>query len=90
MTKNPIIRMAWDSKLIPAVISGPSAYHFRYVKAFADLAMAAERNALYAERGTLLFNPYTGKPRHPADIKSDPHGILMVEPEAPLRAAGRS
>lgn len=54
---------------------------------FTDVAIAAERNALYAERGTLLFNPYTGKPRHPSDIASDPHGILMVEPGAPLRAA---
>lgn len=30
-------------------------------------------------KGTFLFNPYTGKPRHPLDIKSDPTGILIVE-----------
>lgn len=29
-----------------------------------------------------LFNPYTGKPRHPSDIQSDPQGILIVDPEA--------
>lgn len=28
---------------------------------------------------TLLFDPYTGKPRHPSDIASDPNGLLIVE-----------
>jgi hypothetical protein len=36
---------------------------------------------------TMLFNPYTGKPRHPKDINSDPKGVLIVEPGAPLEAA---
>lgn len=36
---------------------------------------------------TMLFNPYTGKPRHPSDIASDPNGIMIVEPDAPLMAA---
>jgi hypothetical protein len=36
---------------------------------------------------TMLFNPYTGKPRHPSDIRSDPQGLLIVEPGAPLLAA---
>lgn len=31
---------------------------------------------------TFLFNPYTGTPRHPSDIASDPEGILIVDPEA--------
>ncbi len=35
----------------------------------------------------MLFNPYSGKPRHPSDIKSDPKGVLMVDPDAPLRPA---
>lgn len=56
---------------------------------FAEVAQAAQRNAMYAERSTLLFNPYTGKPRHPSDISSDPNGILMVEPEALLRARSK-
>lgn len=36
---------------------------------------------------TMLFNPYTGKPRDPRDIASDPFGTLMIDPDAPLRAA---
>lgn len=36
---------------------------------------------------TMLFNPYTGKPRHPSDIQSDPQGILIAEPDAPVIAA---
>lgn len=39
---------------------------------------------------TLLFNPYTGKPRHPSDIASDPEGILIVEPGAPMMAAPKT
>ena len=35
---------------------------------------------------TMLFNPYTGTPRHPSDIKSDPQGLLIVEPDAPVAA----
>lgn len=38
---------------------------------------------------TMLFNPYNGKPRHPADIASDPSGLLMVDPDLPLRAASQ-
>lgn len=30
---------------------------------------------------TYLFNPYTGQPRNPSDIKSDPKGLLIVDPE---------
>lgn len=36
---------------------------------------------------TMLFNPYSGKPRHPLDIASDPEGKLMVDPDEPLLAA---
>lgn len=39
---------------------------------------------------TMLFNPYTGKPRHPSDISSDPKGTLIAEPDAPLIAAKAS
>ena len=35
----------------------------------------------------VMFNPYTGTPRHPSDIASDPEGLLILEPGAPLRAA---
>ena len=27
-----------------------------------------------------LFNPYTGKPRHPSDIASDPEGLAIAKP----------
>lgn len=37
--------------------------------------------------GTMLFNPFTGKPRDPRDIASDPRGILVWDGEEPLRAA---
>ncbi len=37
--------------------------------------------------GTMLFNPFTGTPRHPSDIASDPRGILIWDGEEPLRAA---
>jgi hypothetical protein len=36
---------------------------------------------------TMLFNPYTGNPRHPSDIASDPAGVLMLDPDMPLLAA---
>ncbi len=39
---------------------------------------------------TLMLNPYTGKPRHPSDIASDPEGILIVEPGAPMMAAPKT
>jgi hypothetical protein len=42
---------------------------------------------VYGMRGTVLFNPYTGTPRHPFDIESDPHGRAIVEPGEPLHAA---
>lgn len=34
-----------------------------------------------------LFNPYTGTPRHPSDIASDPEGLLIVDDGEPLRSA---
>lgn len=37
--------------------------------------------------GTMLFNPFTGKPRDPRDIASDPRGILVWDGEEPLLAA---
>lgn len=54
------------------------------------LAMAAEREAAYKRRGTYMFNPYTGTPRHPSDILGDPHAILLPDPEQPIRAGGQA
>lgn len=39
---------------------------------------------------TFMFCPYTGRPRHPSDIASDPDGVLIVEPGAPLMAARKT
>ena len=39
---------------------------------------------------TMLFNPYTGKPRDPRDIASDPAGVLMPDPDEPLLATRAS
>ena len=38
----------------------------------------------------LLTNPYTGQPRDYRDVETDPAGVLIVEPGAPLKAAPRA
>jgi hypothetical protein len=53
---------------------------------FVALVRADERWEQSKRRGVLAFCPYTGKPRHPSDIASDPHGILILVPDQPLRA----
>jgi len=48
------------------------------------------RNNPYAApqpQAALLTNPYTGTPRDYRDVESDPAGVLIQEPGAPLRAA---
>lgn len=35
----------------------------------------------------MRFNPYTGQPRDPRDIASDPEGLLLIEPGKELLAA---
>jgi plasmid stabilization system protein ParE len=50
-----------------------------------EWAMELEREACAKRRGVLAFCPYTGRPRHPSDIASDPHGILILVPDQPLR-----
>jgi hypothetical protein len=57
------------------------------LKAFAELVRADERWEQSKRRGVLVFCPYTGKPRHPSDIASDPHGILILVPDQSLQAA---
>ena len=56
------------------------------IKAFEDLVREDERWEQSKRRGVLAFCPYTGRPRHPSDIASDPHGILILVPDQPLRA----
>jgi hypothetical protein len=52
---------------------------------FEALVRADERWEQSKRRGVLAFCPYTGRPRHPSDIASDPHGILILVPDQPLR-----
>ena len=60
------------------------------VRRLCELVRADEREAAYKRRGVLMFNPYSGTPRHPSDVASDPHGILMLDPEQPIRARGET
>jgi hypothetical protein len=55
------------------------------LKHFEFLVRADERWEQSKRRGVLAFCPYTGRPRHPSDIASDPHGILILVPDQPLR-----
>ena len=50
----------------------------------AGLIRADERWLSAQRREMIAFNPYTGTPRHPSDIASDPHGILILDPDQPL------
>lgn len=38
-------------------------------------------------RQVVMFNPFTGQPRDPRDIQSDPYGQLIWDGETPLQAA---
>ena len=49
-----------------------------------DDIRADERWLSAQRREMIAFNPYTGTPRHPSDIASDPHGILILDPDQPL------
>ena len=49
-------------------------------------ALEAER-AAQQPQAAKLTNPYTGTPRDYRDVESDPAGVLIQEPGAPLRAA---
>jgi hypothetical protein len=61
------------------------AMQVAFLERFEDLVRADERWEQSKRRGVLAFCPYTGKPRHPSDIASDPHGILILVPDQPLR-----
>ena len=80
MTPADIIRMAREAGLMVGLI-GCSTESCRH---FASLVAAAGREENNRGRGTLMFDPYTGTPRHPEDIASDPHGIMLLDPEQAL------
>ena len=62
------------------------AMQVAFLERLVALARADERWEQSKRRGVLAFCPYTGRPRHPSDIASDPHGILILVPDQPLRA----
>ncbi len=57
-------------------------------RAAIERARQEERDACRQQRGVWMFNPYSGDPRRPSDIASDPHGILLLDPEQAIRAKG--
>jgi hypothetical protein len=67
------------------ILSDALAESRREVDAMIAVARADERWEQSKRRGVLAFCPYTGKPRHPSDIASDPHGILILVPDQPLQ-----
>ncbi len=80
MTREDIIRMAQEAGADTLMY-----WDIEKLQRFAALVAAAEREACAKRRGVLAFCPYTGRPRHPSDIASDPHGILILVPDQPLR-----
>ena len=61
------------------------AMQVAFLERLVALVRADERWEQSKRRGVLAFCPYTGRPRHPSDIASDPHGILILVPDQPLR-----
>lgn len=57
------------------------------LRAAANREAAGVRTARAQGGGAVLTNPYTGKPRDYRDVNSDPRGVLMVDPAAPVRPA---
>jgi hypothetical protein len=66
-------------------ISTMGSQRLERIEQLVALVRADERWEQSKRRGVLAFCPYTGKPRHPSDIASDPHGILILVPDQPLR-----
>jgi hypothetical protein len=78
-----VIEMAREADLIDD--TSASDWYVYQLGRFAELVRADEREAAYKRRGVFMFDPYTGMPRHPSDIASDPHGILLLDPDQALR-----
>lgn len=38
---------------------------------------------------TMHFDPYTGRRRHPLDVRTDPQGVRLVDPDTWLRVVSR-
>ena len=82
-----VIEMAREATLLDSRDdwnSVPDEYR-KAIERFAELIRADERWEQSKRRGVLMFDPYCGAPRHPSDIQSDPHAILLLDPEQPMR-----
>ena len=79
MTKDELIQHLWERSNHGTMRED--------IEAAYEAGAALEREECAKRRGTLMFNPYTGWARDPADIRSDPYGILLLDPEQPVRAA---
>jgi len=77
MNREDIAYMAWTAGFNKTELAHLGDNFVR----LAELVAAAENEAAHKRRGVLMFNPYTGTPRHPSDIASDPHGILLIDHE---------
>jgi len=72
------------------IISTMGSQRLEQIEQLVALVRADERWEQSKRRGVLAFCPYTGRPRHPDDIASDPHGILILVPDQPIRARGNT
>jgi hypothetical protein len=75
---------------ISVIVNGPQPMGVLW--SYADLPQKVQAlkdaAALNAQpQAAKLTNPYTGTPRDYRDVESDPAGVLIQEPGAPLRAA---
>jgi hypothetical protein len=79
---DPVTKLLLDKKLPQGMDHDVFMW---FLERFEALVRADERWEQSKRRGVLAFCPYTGKPRHPSDIASDPHGILILVPDQPIR-----
>lgn len=69
MTNSEVIAHIENERQCPVDLTIAEVAHFqrRYIKENAECTV-------------VKFNPYTGTPRHPDDIASDPQGVLILAP----------
>jgi hypothetical protein len=72
---------------ISVIVNGPQPMGVLWSYADLPQKVQALKDAVPQPQAALLTNPYTGTPRDYRDVESDPAGVLIQEPGAPLRAA---
>lgn len=75
-----------DGKHHPDVNALSKDVPVEWLERFTALVAAEVAEERAKARGTLMFNPYTGWARDPSDIRSDPHGILLLDQEQQVLA----